>query len=81
MMPRVKVPVRMVNGEKWGQLSVLGHTHFVVAEEVRQLADLTFADGHRVRHYRLKKNVHWRIPVEAEIDITDVPQKAPPRRR
>jgi hypothetical protein len=47
----------------------------------------SFAGGHRVRLYRFKDNVHWRIPAGVELDISRVDPTTgngaaqPPRRR
>jgi hypothetical protein len=34
--------------------------------------NFSFSGGHRVRLYQFKKNVHWRIPDGAELDISNV---------
>jgi hypothetical protein len=82
---RVTVPIKVVNGEDWAELSALApsHTHHVCAE-FGKLADnkLSFAGGHRVRLFHLKKNVHWRIPTGMTLDISEVPEApTPPARR
>ena len=81
-MSGVYVPVKAVNGENWGRLSVFGNAHLVVAEETpKQVNDsFSFAGGHRVRAWKFKKNVHWR-PIGIELEISDIPPAGPARRR
>jgi hypothetical protein len=80
MARHVLVPIKVVNKQDWGDLSVLGVTHEFVGETVKLKNDkLSFAGGHRVRLYHFKKNVHWRIS-SAEFDITDVAPASPPRK-
>jgi hypothetical protein len=79
----VRVPVRLIGNERWGQLSLLGDHHLICAEKV-QVKDqnYTFAGQHRVRLYSFKKNVHWKIPEGIELDVAGVaPAQAPPRRQ
>lgn len=80
---RVSVPVKIVNGAKWGQLSALADSHEICAEKVIRVDEqYSFAGGHRVRLLRLRKNVHWKIPDGVVVDIKDVaPAAAPPARR
>jgi hypothetical protein len=81
MAGRVFVPVKIVNGVKWGNLAALALSHEVCAETVSTVNEkFTFAGGHRVRLLRLKKNVHWRIPEGVALDIAEVKPAAPPRR-
>jgi hypothetical protein len=82
MRSRVSVPVRVVGRENWGDLASLALSHDICGEKVSRKDDkFSFAGGHRVRLYRFTKNVHWRIPTEVELDITDVtPASTPPRR-
>lgn len=74
----VKVPIRVVNGEKWGNLSVFGKDHQFVGTRFRQLKDTSFLNQHGTRLIELKQMVHWRIPTGTELDISDV---NPGRRR
>jgi hypothetical protein len=78
----VRIPVRMVNGVKWGNLSAISDTHEVVGEKVTKVEEnFTFSGQHRVRLYRFRKNVHWRIPAGvAMFDISAVSVSDPPRR-
>jgi hypothetical protein len=85
-MEWLRVPVRVVNGEKWGALQYLlkggTETIYVVGEKVKMDdQNFSFADGHRVRKYSFKKNVHFKIASEMVLNIADVnPGNPPPRR-
>jgi hypothetical protein len=84
MARRVSVPIKVVNGEDWAELSALApsHTHQICGETFKQLQDMSFAGGHRVRLFAFKKSVHWRLPAGIELNIADVPLPVtPPRRR
>ena len=78
MAQKVSVPVQIVNKERWGQLSFLAEAHEFCGEKVTQLKDMSYKNGHRVRLYRFKKNVGWRVPETVDLDITSV---LPPKRR
>jgi len=82
MADHVRVPVKIVGTERWGQLSLLGDTHLICGESVNlKDASFSFAGGHRVRLYSFKKNVHWKIPEGISLDIAAVPPAtAAPRR-
>ena len=77
----VKVPVKKVNNENWGQLSFFGTKHSFCGEKI-QLKDqnYTFAGEHRVRLYSAEKNVHWCIPQGVQLDISGVPPVGSSRR-
>ena len=82
MRERIIVSVKVVNGERWGDLAVIGHAHEICGETVKlKNENFSFADGHRVRLYTFKKNVHWKIPAGATLDITDVAPGTAPRRQ
>lgn len=83
MRKRISVPVKVVNNEDWGDLQALSsQAHEICGYDVRQLKDMSFAGQHRMRLYRFKGNVHWRIPSGVPYDVTDVqPGKAPRRQR
>ena len=82
MADSVRVPIKIVGTERWGQLSAFGENHLVCSETVRQKeAHYSFAGGHRVRLYSFKKNVHWRIPEGAVLDIAGVAPAEAPRRK
>jgi len=82
MRDRVSVSIKIVNGEKWGDLAVLAASHDICGEKVECIDQkYSFAGQHRVRLYRFKKNVHWRIPVGVELDISQVNPATAPRRQ
>ena len=83
MADHVRVPVKVVWTERWGQLSSFGDAHLICGETVKlKDENYSFAGGHRVRLYSFKKNVHWKIPEAISLDIAQVtPASAPPRRK
>lgn len=84
-MPDFVVPIREVNGDSWGSLAMIADAWEIVGERVNSKGDLSFADGHRVRHYVFRKNVHFKITATMTLNISDVPAaeapKGAPRRR
>lgn len=81
MADRVGVPVKLINNERWGQLSLLADQHYICGEDVRlKNQNYSFAGQHRVRLYSFKKNVHWKIPDGVQLDIANVTPASPPRR-
>lgn len=83
-MDRICIPVRVINRANWGALSFVSPgSHDICAYNVKLLNEqLTLAGNHRVRVYRFKDNVHWKIPADAQlIDISGVTPAAAPRRR
>jgi hypothetical protein len=77
----IQVPIKVLGGERWGQLSYFGDTHLICGETVKQKDEkYSFAGGHRVRLYSFKKNVHWKIPEGISLDIAAVPAAPAPRR-
>lgn len=83
MTETISLPIKRVNGESWAEISAHGasSTHYLCGENVSQAKDLSFAGGHRVRLYKFKKNVHWKIPVGIDLDIADLLPAQAPRRR
>lgn len=81
MPSSINVPVKRHDGYNWAELSHFGSDHIICGERfTKQDESYGFVGGHRVRLYKVKKNVHWRIPVGSQIlDIADV-TAAPPRR-
>jgi hypothetical protein len=77
MRSRVPVPIKIVNGEQWGDLASFAHTHEICGEKVDQRKDISFAGGHRVRLFRFSKSVHWKLPGGIELDIQKRPQHCP----
>jgi hypothetical protein len=81
-MKHIRVPVKLVGKHEWGCLSLLASTHEIVGEKVRPLNETyTFADGHRVRAYQFKKNVHFKVPAGTEYDVSAIPPGQAPRRQ
>lgn len=76
------LPVRVVNKQKWGCLAYLGKDHEICGESCDIIdQQYSFANQHRVRLYRIRKNVYWRIPGAIVADIQEVkPTGNPPRR-
>ena len=72
----------MVNGVRWGDLSVFGPKHEIIGESYAVKEQFSFAGGHRVRLVSLKKNVDWKVEEFQSmlIDIADVKPENPPRR-
>jgi hypothetical protein len=81
MRSRVLVPVKVVRGENWGDLAALAHSHEICGEKVDARGNFSFAGQHRVQLYKFTKNVHWKLPIGVELDISEVPPASPPRRR
>jgi hypothetical protein len=83
MSERICLPLKVVNKEKWADMSVFGKDHLICAETFREKdQNYGFAGGHRVRLLSVKKNVHWKIPVGVQLDIAQVaPAGTPPARR
>jgi hypothetical protein len=83
MPDRVPVPIKLIKGERWGDLNSLSLTHEICGERVDKINDnLSFAGGHRVRLYRFRKNVHWRIPESVvTLDISAIAPAALPRKK
>jgi hypothetical protein len=81
MANHVRVPIKILGKERWGQLCLLGDSHLICGEAVKlKDENFSFAGGHRVRLYAFKKNVHWKIPDEVAFDIADVTPATSPRR-
>lgn len=83
MAKSVTIPIKVVGGVQWADLSASAptHTHLICGETFNQQKDLSFAGGHRVRVFAFKKSVHWRIPIGVDIDISDVPAADAPRKQ
>ena len=85
MAKRICLPVKRVGQDEWAEISAVAPqwTHEICGEDVRP-KDLgfSFAGQHRVRLYKFKKNVHWKIPTGVvTLDISAVPVANPPPRR
>ncbi|HME36776.1 MAG TPA: hypothetical protein VKF84_16200 [Candidatus Sulfotelmatobacter sp.] len=83
MADHIRVPVKIVGGDRWGQLSAFGDAHLICGENVKPKdQNFSFAGGHRVRLFSFKKNVHWKIPDGIPLDVAAVaPATAAPRRQ
>lgn len=82
MADSLRIPVKTIGTERWGQLCVLAESHVLCGEVVKKKDDnYSFAGQHRVRLYSFKKNVHWKIPDGIQLDVTGVPPATPPRRK
>ena len=78
MADGVRVPIRVIDGVRWGHLSALAENHVVCGESVNLKNEkFSFAGGHRIRFY---KNVHWKIPDGIPLDISSVTPASAPRR-
>lgn len=76
------VPITVANKEDWGALNYYSGTHLLCAESLKVVkTKFSFKGQHNVRLYRLKKNVHWKIPVGEDVDISSVMPSTPLRRR
>ena len=70
------LPVKVHDKHRWGCLALLGKDHEICGETCHVVNEnYSFAGGHRVRIYRIKKNVYWKIPGPLVADIKNV---APP---
>lgn len=68
------IPVKEVRGDKWGCLDRLCDDHEIVGYDFKLKNDqYSFAGGHRVRLYKVKGNVHFRVPIGVTFDISSVP--------
>jgi hypothetical protein len=82
MADQIKIPIKIVGTERWGQLSVFGDSHLICGEAVKlKEQNFSFAGGHRVRLFSFKKNVHWKIPTGIALDIAGVAPAVAPARR
>lgn len=79
----IRVPVKVIRGEEWGDLNALSIAHEIVGEQIHiKDSKHSHAGGHRVRIYHFKKNVYWRTTTGMDLNITEVdPVDGPPPRR
>jgi hypothetical protein len=81
VVDHIPVPIVEYDGHKWGALAFLGYDHEITCEGTIKLVEqqYTFRDNHKVRLYKLKKQVFWKIPPKA-LDISEVPVRRVQRR-
>jgi hypothetical protein len=76
MADHISVPVVEHDGYRWGALAYYGKDHEFTGEGFKCIDHkYTFRNEHRVRIYRIRKQVFWRIPTGIELDIGAVPQR------
>lgn len=82
MTEKVHVPIKYHDKAKWGALSAFGPIHEICCEDYWIInTQYSFVGGHRVRLLKIKSNVHWKIPLGTQLDITDVQIQAPIRKQ
>lgn len=80
MANKISIPVKNHDSYNWAELNHFGTDHIICGERISvHDQNYSFVGGHRVRLYKIKKNVHWRIPLGFDVDIAAVPP-APQRR-
>jgi hypothetical protein len=78
----IRIPVKNHDSYNWAQLALYGKDQILCGEDFRtEDQNYSFVGGHRVRLYKIKKNVHWRIPQGFPLDIAGVTPATPPPRR
>ena len=78
---RIKVPVVIHKGTRWGALTEYGAVHEFIGSKVVAKGQMTFIGDHRVYKVKITNKVHWRIPPRVTADISEVaPGGTPPRR-
>jgi hypothetical protein len=76
MADHIQVPIIEHDGHRWGALAFFGKDHEITGENQSCLNQkYSFKGGHRVRIYKIKKNVYWKIPSTVTLDITNVPTR------
>jgi hypothetical protein len=74
----LQVPLIEFGGQVWGDLTVFGRKHELIATTVKPGGRVSFLNQHGVGTVSLEKMVHWKIPSGVDLDISDV---GTPRRR
>jgi hypothetical protein len=78
MSERVVVPVRVHKNQKWGWLSGICPDHEIIGYDFKLVnPQYSFLGDHRVRLYKVKGNVHFKVPIGASFDISAVPAATP----
>jgi hypothetical protein len=78
MPPPDHISVRVIEhgGYRWAALSDFAKDHEITGENCSIVDQkYSFKAGHRVRIYKIKKNVHWRLPSDVVLEITNVPPR------
>jgi hypothetical protein len=81
MVDHIPVPIKTVGKDRWGQLCLIADTFLICGESV-DLRDqkFSFAGNHRLRLYRFRKSVNFKIPDGIALDIAEVLPASAPRR-
>jgi hypothetical protein len=75
-LDRITVPIIEHGGYRWAALSVFAKDHEIIGESFSCIDQkYSFKGGHRVRIYKIKKNVHWRLPSDVVLEISNVPPR------
>jgi hypothetical protein len=73
MSDHINIPVIEHDGYRWAALAYYGKDHEIIGESSNCIDQkYSFKGGHRVRMYRIRKQVYWRIPSAVTLDITNV---------
>jgi predicted RNA-binding protein associated with RNAse of E/G family len=81
MADHIQVPVVEHDGYRWAALAFYGKDHEITGEKQACLNQkYSFKGGHRVRIYKIKQNVYWKIPSTVTLDISNVPARRVPQR-
>jgi hypothetical protein len=76
MATHIKVPLVDYDGYQWAALAQFGKDHEIIGETFKCTNDqYSFRAGHRVRLFKVKKQVYWKIPAGTNLDISDVPAR------
>jgi hypothetical protein len=79
MSDSITLPVCTFENERWAGMSQGKSAVDVVAYHWKHVDDhFAFLGGHRHRRFRFWHNVHFRVPVEPQFNIAQVPIPVPP---
>ena len=80
MAPQITLPVKMINGVQWADLSANypQQTHIIVATACHDAPDFSLYHNHGLRQRKFKHNVHWRVATGFELDISGIAQPSTP---
>jgi hypothetical protein len=72
---QISIPVIEHDGQRWAALAYFGKDQDITGEDCKTINQkYSFKGGHRVRIYRVKKQVYWKIPPMV-LDISNVPTR------